>query len=60
MPVPRHPPLPRFDPERDGNPFEWLLAAARRARHQRQELDEARWAERDAERRAARRAHDGQ
>ncbi len=60
MLVPHYPPMPRFEREHDGNPFDWIVAAARRVRAQRQQIDELSRAIRDSERRTARKDHDGQ
>lgn len=57
MSVPRHPPLPVYDPERDGNVFHWLRKAAQQVREQRNGAIHAEWAQREAERRARKVPH---
>lgn len=46
------PPVPRYDPTKDGNPFRWIVATAPKARAKRQAVLDAetarRWRERAA------------
>ena len=37
---PRHPPLPKYDPARDGNVFAWILRSATRSRQERADAAE--------------------
>ena len=48
--VPKNPPLPVHTPA-DGNPFDWILAMAKRVREQRRTEAHRRWAEQETERR---------
>jgi hypothetical protein len=50
----RFPPVPRFDPKKDGNPFRWIVATAPMVRAQRQDALDAEALKRFQDRRAAR------
>lgn len=48
--VPSYPPLPQFDPERDGSPYRWIIARAPQIRAERSALHMAVAAARESQR----------
>lgn len=55
MSVPRHPPLPVYEPA-DGNVFAWILRAAAQVRDERSGAQHLRWIEQEQARRQRQKA----